>query len=231
MPRLRFAPFQDGSRRRFPNRETLSKEVYGINDKGERQAVAAAKLLLDMAIPDDKSGREPLLSPDATDAWLRRLFEHAVRGFFYVTAKDKWHVAKKNVPQNWLVDDWSEDTERYLPRMALDVVLTSEERDEKIVIDTKFTSLLKPGWYRDKSFSSAYIYQMYTYLRSQEERGEMHRKATGILLHPAIDASERHTVKMQGHTFVFVTVNLSASAKEIRQELLSLLDSQVSPMQ
>lgn len=110
-----------------------------------------------------------------------------------------------------------------MPHMALDVVLTSKDRQEKIVIDTKFTSLLKPGWYRDKSFSSAYIYQMYAYLRSQEERGEPHRTATGVLLHPATDKSEKFTVSIQGHTFVFATVNLNAPVKEIRKELLDIL--------
>lgn len=207
----------------LPDRATLSKEVYGINDKGDRQAIAAARLLLDMAIPDDKQGNVPLLSPDATDKWLRKLFEHAVRGFYYVTASDEWHVSKKNISQKWPIDAASDDTERYLPRMELDVVLTGKKRHEKIVIDTKFTSLLKPGWYRNESFSSAYIYQMYAYLRSQEEHGDADRRATGILLHPATGKSEKFTLSMQGHTFVFATVNLNAPAKEIRKDLLTLI--------
>lgn len=210
----------------LPDRATLSKEVYGVNDKGDRQAVAAAKLILDMAMPDDRAGNEPLLSPESSDHWLRRLFEHAVRGFYYVTASAHWHVEKRNIQQKWLVDEWSGDTERYLPHMALDVVLTSKDRQKKIIIDTKFTSLLKHGWYRDKSFSSAHIYQMYAYLRSQEDRGGMHRSATGILLHPATDKSEKFTVDMQGHTFIFATVNLNAPAKEIREELLGFLPTQ-----
>jgi len=208
----------------LPDRATLSKEVYGINDKEDRQAVAAAKLLLDMSMPDDQAGKEPLLSPEESDGWLRKLFENAVRGFYNVAVSDHWHVSKTNVTQGWFIDEMSDATERYLPRMELDMVLTSKERQEKIIIDTKFTSLLKPGWYKNDTLSSAYIYQMYAYLRSQEESGNiMDKYSKGILLHPVTDKSEKFSLTMQGHTFVFATVNLNAPSKNIRRELLELV--------
>jgi len=210
----------------LPDRATLSKEVYGINDKEDRQAVAAARLLLDMSMPDDQAGNESLLSPEETNEWLRKLFENAVRGFYNVAVSDHWHVSKTNVIQEWpmSIDEKSATIERYLPKMELDIVLTSKERQEKIVIDTKFTSLLKPGWYRNKTLNSAHIYQMYAYLRSQEKPNSIiDNHSKGILLHPVTDRDEKFALTMQGHTFIFATVNLNAPAKDIRSALLELV--------
>jgi 5-methylcytosine-specific restriction enzyme subunit McrC len=207
----------------LPDRNTLSKEVNTINNQGDRQALAAAKLLLDMAIPDCRAGREHLLLPEASESWLRNLFEKAVRGFYRVTASDLWSVGKTNKSQNWPVQDDAEELVHYLPRMELDTVLISKDLQQKIVIDTKFTSLLKSGWYRTESLSSAYIYQMYAYLRTQEAESPADRYATGILLHPAMGKSRRFSCEMQGHKFIFAAVNLNAPAQDIRAELLNLL--------
>jgi len=42
----------------------------------------------------------------------------------------------------------------------------------RIVIDTKFNAVLTPGWHREKTLRSGYIYQIYAYLRSQEDNGD-----------------------------------------------------------
>ncbi len=213
----------------LPDRTTLSKDVYGINDRDDKHAVAAAKLLLDECIPDDTAGTHPLLSPNQTDTWLRTLFEDAVRGLLRVTAPKGWDVAPGNVGQKWPINDKSENIDKYFPKMELDIVLTNKEQNKKIVIDTKFTTLFKKGWYRDTSLSSAYIYQMYAYLRSQEEQGKddneinMNRHATGILLHPAVGDADRHSITMQGHKIVFATVNLAGNPQEIKDCILGLL--------
>lgn len=207
----------------LPDRSILSKDVTTLNNQRDRQALAAAKLLLDMAIPDCRVGKEHLLIPRASETWLRNLFEQAIRGFYRVAASEFWNVEKTNKIQKWPVQGSADELIPYLPRMELDTVLVSKDRQQKIVIDTKFTSLLKSGWYRTESLSSAYIYQMYAYLRTQEEETLADRHATGILLHPAIDKSQRFSCEMHGHKFIFAAVNLNAPAQDIRAELLSLL--------
>ncbi len=221
--------FRMGITGNLPDRTTLSKDVYGINDRDDKHAVAAAKLLLDEFIPDDTKGVYPLLSPNRTDTWLRTLFEDAVRGLLRVSAPKGWDVAPGNVGQKWPVELSSENMENFLPQMELDIVLINKAQNKKIVIDTKFTTLFKKGWYRDTSLSSAYIYQMYAYLRSQEEQGKddsernMNRHATGILLHPAVGDAEQHSITMQGHDIIFATVNLARNPSDIKKDILDLL--------
>lgn len=74
--------------------------------------------------------------------------------------------------------------------------------------------------------SSSYIYQMYAYLRSQEQDDDpLSRDATGILLHPAIEDDVDEAARIQGHEIRFATVNLAADCRAIRRRLLDLVET------
>lgn len=206
----------------IPDRYTLAQEVDTISTRDDRMVVAAARLLLEMAIPQTRSGDDFLPLPSVNERWLRGLFEKALRGFYSVVAKD-WTVERGNVLQDWPVLNDGAEIKKYLPGMELDIVLRHRHTQHKSVIDAKFTSLLKSGWFRDEGLSSAYIYQMYAYLRSQEEKSEADRASTGILLHPAIEKSQYFSCAMQGHRFIFTAINLNATAQDIRSELMEVL--------
>jgi len=121
----------------LPDRSALSKEVNTINNREDRQSLAAAHLLLEMAIPATRQGKEYLLIPDVEEKWLRGLFERAVRGFYRVTASHTWKVKEGHHSQDWPVYEASEGLRKHLPRMELDILLTSRDSQYKIIIDTK----------------------------------------------------------------------------------------------
>jgi 5-methylcytosine-specific restriction enzyme subunit McrC len=109
--------------------------------------------------------------------------------------------------------------------MRTDVILDHVSFARRIVIDTKFNSLLTSGWYREETLRSGYIYQMYAYLRSQVGQGEfLADHAEGLLLHPSIGKTLDETVVIQGHSIRFATVNLAASSYEIRLRLLEMCE-------
>jgi 5-methylcytosine-specific restriction enzyme subunit McrC len=81
------------------------------------------------------------------------------------------------------------------------------------------------GWYRDETLRSGYIFQIYSYLRSQVGRGDaIADHAAGLLLHPSVDEMVDETVVIQGHSIRFATVDLAGSAAEIRSRLLQLCE-------
>lgn len=107
--------------------------------------------------------------------------------------------------------------------MRTDVILEHAPTNKRIVIDTKFTTIVTEGWYRDTTLRSGYIYQIYAYLRSQVNRGDpMADKALGMLLHPSAGESVNESVVIQGHRIRFATVDLTASILDIRSRLLTL---------
>lgn len=108
-----------------------------------------------------------------------------------------------------------------LPSMRTDVILDDPE-GQRIVMDTKFTGIVQQGWHREETLKSSYIYQIYAYLRSQEQPQEAEspwNRATGILLHPSIERDLDERVTIQSHVLRFVTVDLSAKPETIRERL------------
>jgi len=108
--------------------------------------------------------------------------------------------------------------------MKTDIIIDSKSKREQLVIDTKFNSVTTQGWHREETLRSGYIYQMYTYLRSQEDDGDpASLMVNGMLLHPSVDREVNESVTIQGHAMRFCTVNLGNEATKIREQLLRLI--------
>lgn len=155
---------------------------------------------------------------------MRRLYERAVGGFYQVALfQDGWQV-HTGKPLGWQINAKTTGIDSILPSMRTDVVLDHVAGGRRIVIDTKFNSIVTKGWFREESIRSGYVYQIYAYLMSQSGSGDpLDQCACGLLLHPAIGESVDETVVIQGHPIRFVTVDLTAPALAIRQQLLDVL--------
>lgn len=213
-----------------PGRSEASTERFGRHDAGDRFMVAAACLAFDLALPTEASGSTLLALPDREIAWVRHLYEKAVAGFYDVVLSPMgWRInAGKTI--NWLVERKTSGIDKILPSMRTDVVLEHRGAGRRIVIDTKFTSILTRGWYRDETLRSGYVYQIYAYLRSQVGDGDpLATHASGLLLHPSIEETVDETAVIQGHAIRFATVDLGATAKEIRNRLMQLVEVQSLP--
>jgi 5-methylcytosine-specific restriction enzyme subunit McrC len=206
-----------------PSRAQMSADRFGRNDANDRHMVAAAKLAFDLMLPSEASGSHALPLPEPEEAWVRRLFERAVGGFYDVVLGPLgWRVVRGG-RMSWPVEHRTAGIDRVLPMMRTDVVLDHETTRQRIVIDTKFTSIVTDGWHKKETLRSSYMYQIYAYLRSQVGRGDaLADHASGVLLHPAIGQMFDESVVIQGHTFRFATVDLAASPQEIRTQLLRI---------
>jgi len=206
-----------------PTRGQMSMDLFGRNDAEDRFMVAAAKLAFDLALPSEVAGANVLSLPDRDITWVRRLFERAVGGFYHVVLQPQgWRVLCGGT-FGWQIEQMTPGIDKILPSMRTDIVLDNSTAKRRIVIDTKFTSIITNGWYREETLRSAYIYQIYAYLRSQVGRGdELADRASGLLLHPAIGQTVDETVVIQGHEIRFATVDLTSSPAHIRAQLLLL---------
>ncbi|HNC95200.1 MAG TPA: 5-methylcytosine-specific restriction endonuclease system specificity protein McrC [Myxococcota bacterium] len=215
----------------LPTLAELRADPLGRNDVEDQPMVAAAMLALELAIPTEIAGDQLLPMPEREDRWVRRLFEKAVGGFFRVTLEcEGWRVQTATY-LHWPVEAASEGMSAILPRMQTDIVLERPTPAQRIVIDTKFNALLTTGWYRDQSIRSGYLYQIYAYLRTQVGRGDpLADRARGLLLHPAVGGHIVEEVQLHGHRIRFATVDLTASARELRRQLLASVEDPASAL-
>ncbi len=208
-----------------PTRAQMSTDRFGRNDADDRFMVAAAKLAFDLALPTEASGANVLSLPDREATWVRRLFERAVGGFYDVVLSPQgWRVLSGGTI-SWQIEQKTSGIDKILPKMRTDVVLDHPTAGRRIVIDTKFTSIVTRGWYREETLRSHYLYQIYAYLRSQVGHGDaLADCASGLLLHPAIGQMVDESLLIQGHRIRFATVDLAASTTDIRAQLMRLCE-------
>jgi 5-methylcytosine-specific restriction enzyme subunit McrC len=212
-----------------PSRTEIAVIRFGRCDASDRLMIAAATLAFDLALPTEAAGANVLSLPDREVAWARRLFEKAVGGFYQVALRPLGWDVHCGTALRWQIEAETAGISRILPEMRTDIVLDNAELYRRIVIDTKFTSIVTAGWFRDETLRSAYVYQIYAYLRSQVGCGDIHADcAMGLLLHPSIGEMVDETVVIQGHSIRFATVDLAGSASEIRSQLLRCASQQAS---
>ena len=209
-----------------PSPAEMRTDHFGRHDADDRFMVAAARLAFDLALPTELSGTDVLPLPDREERWVRRLFERAVGGFYDVAlSRQGWRV-RTGEWLHWQIEHRTANVDSILPKMKTDVILEHGASNRRIVIDTKFTSILTGGWYRDESLRSRYLFQIYTYLRSQAGRGDPTAdRAEGLLLHPSVGEMVDETAVIQGHAIRFATVDLAAPSLTIRQQLLKVVES------
>lgn len=196
----------------------------GRRNAEDRKMLSAAKLAFDLALPVNTYGRHYVTTPPDEIGFLRKLFEKAIAGFYELTLAEygwKVHPGKK---LNWQISRMDEEIRSILPQMQADIVLDHKSSGRRIVIDTKFNKILTKGYYREQTLRSSYIYQMYAYLKSQQNSGDpLDEQASGMLLHPSTGVSVDTSVTIQGQEIRFVTVDLTKRAAIIREQLLQLI--------
>jgi 5-methylcytosine-specific restriction enzyme subunit McrC len=186
--------------------------------------LAAARLACELGLPLESAGAHTLPLPDREERWVRRLFERAVGGFYKVALRPRGWRVRAGTPLLWPIERQTRGMAALLPGMRTDMILDHAALGRRVVIDTKFTSIVSSGWRREATLRSGHLYQMYAYLRSQEEDGALGARAAGVLLYPSVQASLDETVEMHGQSLRFMTVDLAGPASEVRRTLLRVCE-------
>lgn len=206
-----------------PSRAEISTERFGRHDLGDRPMVAAASLAFDLMLPSEDIGNFRLKAPEREVRWIRHLFEKGVAGFYEVELGARGWEVQPNKALDWQVTQQSAGMPSLLPSMRADMVLNHRDSDRRVVIDTKFNEIFTKSQYKDQVIRSAYLYQLYAYLRSQEGIDERAASASGMLLHPAVGENVNEWVLIQNHELCFATVDLASDTQSIRNRLLFLV--------
>lgn len=207
-----------------PEERRMGNETFGRNDQADRQMVFLARLAYNLALPAEEQGTHTLASPCRDEYWVRRLFERAIGGFYAQALDKRWWKVRTGIWLQWPLTSRTDRIVELFPAMKTDIIVDDQRSTGRIIIDTKFTEIVRQGHYKESSFKNEYIYQMYAYLRSQESDDDPPSlAASGILLHPSLGEDYDESVELQGHALRFVTVDLTTSAMEIRQRLIHIV--------
>lgn len=207
-----------------PSRAEIAADQIARHEGEDRLMVSLAKAVFDLVLPTEQEGTRSLLKAQRDQTAFRKLFEKAIGNFFAaeLSRESGWRVFPGK-QFNWPVAAASSGIGFYLPIMVTDIILENTLEDRRIIIDTKFTDVLTTSQYGGKRFKTGHIYQLYSYLRSQERPDDpLSLKSDGMLLYPSVGMDVDETAVIQGHIVRFVTIDLAQPSSAVVEKLRNL---------
>ena len=180
--------------------------------------LAVCELIHRLEMPTEMSGDHALAALLRDEVTFHNLFERFVRNFFRI------HLKRYRVSREWL--SWHDELgSEYVPKMETDTTIEEIYPPfRRTIIDTKYSlTTLATTRFGKETFKSENLYQIYAYLRTQEQQSPAHKDAEGILLYPTTMCDLESAMLVQGHKIRVATVDLSKSWQEIEARLLSLV--------
>lgn len=205
------------------------QDQFFRHEKAQQQLIYLANLLVKMQLPNQQVGQQHFLYTQTQGAWLNRLFEKAMAGFYKRHFAAKWQV-RSGVNLRWSPSSEASSLYEYIPQMKTDFILKSRYHTQCIVVDAKFTNIVTSGYYQKKHiFNSQYLYQIYSYLRSQEYEQSPWQFTDAMLLHPSLGQHFQDHVTIQNYRIYYCTVDLNQNRQTIEQQLIAFIDQIAHP--
>ncbi|MCZ0963509.1 5-methylcytosine-specific restriction endonuclease system specificity protein McrC [Paracoccus benzoatiresistens] len=204
-----------------PSRAEIVSDQIGRHEADDRLIVSLARAVFDLILPTESAGAHSLLKAQRDETEFRKLFEKAIGNFFAaeLSREDGWRVYPGK-QYKWAVAAASTGIAAYLPIMITDIILENVTQKRRIVIDTKFTEVLTKSQHGASRFKTSHLYQLYAYLRSQEQPGDpLSMSSDGILLYPSVGMDVDEAALIQGHRLRFVTIDLARPSLEVIERL------------
>jgi 5-methylcytosine-specific restriction enzyme subunit McrC len=199
----------------------IRRQQLGRNDGDYRLMLAVCELILQRQMPTESVGEYQIPTLERDALVLYRVYERFVANFY------RMHLPGWSVNSQKRLEWPLKKPSSRVPSMFPDLVLKNKSSGNIIVLDTKFTaqSLVKNPWGAE-GFDSSHLYQLYTYLKTQEHLSEQHRHASGILLYPLVSQLNfSENIELQDFSIRIEYVDLTAPWQEIENHLLNLISA------
>ncbi len=200
--------------------ELIRRQALAQNDNDYRLMLSVCELILMRQMPLEAEGTHPLPRIERDALILHRVYERFVANFYRMHLQGWDAHAQKRL-------DWhAQEPNEHLPSMIPDLILQGHDKGRVIILDTKFTaaSLVENQWGK-AMYDSAHLYQLYAYLRSQEQLSAGYRSAVGILLYPAVGSQFSERVELQEHIIRIESVDLAAAWEQVERQLIEIVNS------
>lgn len=205
-----------------PSRAALLADMPAPRETDDRLMVESARLALDVVLPSQAEDRGTVTRLSREENLLRKIFEAGIAGYLrhHLDRRDGWSVRSQRLLR-WQASGATPGLAAILQDMVADIVLDRGTR--RIVVDTKFTTMLTRGRFDREVLKNDHIFQLYAYLRSQEGLSPLADSAEGLLLYPAIGNEQSESVIIDGHRLRFASIDLSQPNRELGEKIKAIV--------
>ena len=209
----------DGASRVPLKRNTFGQIQLGGSRRLYRFLLSVCRLLHDLLIVDERTGRSNFRDFRRDDATMWRLFEDFATGFYHREQREYRVNRERGIA--WSKSGAATEADRArIPAMHADVIL--ESTDRRIIMDTKYysTPLSRHGGHGTGKLRSGNLYQLLAYLRNREATRPDGPRHDGILLYPQVAERLRADIRLEDFRIRAWTVNLNQHWSLIHREML-----------
>ena len=167
---------------------------------------------------EEKAGRYRFEDFFREDGRMAKLYEKFIFNF-YKKRQSEYEVKSERI--RWNASSQDDPNLKLLPTMLTDISLRNRERT--LIIDAKYYADLFQRHQDQKRFHSGNLYQIYAYLKNIENRNEIDRRASGMLLYPVVNEEVSSTYMIDGHEVRIETIDLARRWEDVEKKLLSLI--------
>lgn len=195
----------------------------GRNEREYQLVLRICDMLYQLEMPlEDKDGNQMQDWERLKDEW--EVYETFVANFYKLHNSDEWDV-KPQAHLRWNSPDGDVGDDLRLPSMKPDIVLNQKnDTGQIIVIDTKWYKSVADRHFGAPSVHAGNLYQMYSYLASQDHRGKQYPTARGILLYGQTkEGAQQVNTRIDDHPFRVATLDLTQEWQDIEASLQTLI--------
>lgn len=205
-----------------PSRAALLADMPARRETDDRLMVESARLALDLVLPSEAEDRGAVTRLSRDEHLLRKIFEAGIAGYLrhHLDRRDGWSVRPQR-SLSWQASEATPGLGAILQGMVADIVL--ERGARRIVVDTKFTTMLTRGRFDREVLKNDHIFQLYAYLRSQEGLSPLADSAEGLLLYPALGSEQSESVLINGHRLRFASIDLSQPSLALGEKIRTIV--------
>jgi 5-methylcytosine-specific restriction enzyme subunit McrC len=203
----------------------FSRLVLGRSDRAYRVPLAVCELIARMQMPTETDGDVLMAALLQDEDELHRIFEAFLRNLLrFHLPKDTHEVVSEHL-------DWPCEGSPLMPRMETDITIWERRPvTRRLVIDAKcYRAALTTNRFGAQKYRRDHLFQLYAYLRTQEERGPGYTDARGMLVYPAVDVRLDERLMIQGHEIRIVSVDLDKDWADIERQVLSWVERPAVP--
>lgn len=145
------------------------------------------------------------------------LFQEFVKNFYKI--ETDYRVKGDTIV--WQFTSERQDDIEMLPVMLTDISLYSNDR--KIIIDTKYYKEAFKTRFDKQRLDPNNLYQLFAYLKNQENEEDITKRCEGILLYPSVNNDFEYSFQYENHKIRVMSINLNQDWKRIRTDLLEIV--------
>lgn len=196
-------------------------QLHG-NSRYYKFLLNVCQLISEHLLVDEKDGKYKFRD-FIKDKKMARLFEGFIFNFIK-TERPDLNVRKEKI--KWDATASNEEDLNYLPEMETDISVRNKVKT--LIIDAKYYRKTMSSYFGSETMHSSNLYQLFAYLKNLENRGSPDKHAAGLLIYPYVGNKVALNYNIQGHSLGARTLDLSKDWKDIRSQLMQIVDENFS---